>query len=198
MGHRVGRVLITAEEIAKRIQELGGAVTHDYAEKDPVVVGVLQGAVVFLGDLIRATNIPITVDFITLSSYGVSTGSSGVVKITSDLAVSIENRHVLIVEDIVDTGHTSHYLRRNLESRRPASLRLCALLDKAGRRKMEVEIDYVGFSIPNEFVVGYGLDFMALYRNLPYIAVLEAEPVGPEESGLECRRPLQGDGREPA
>ncbi|MFQ5898386.1 MAG: hypoxanthine phosphoribosyltransferase [Candidatus Methylomirabilia bacterium] len=191
MGHRVGRVLITGEEIAGRIQELAGAVAHDYAEKDPVLVGVLKGAVVFLADLIRAADIPITLDFVELSSYGAGTGSSGLVEIISDLSGSIENRHVLIVEDIIDTGRTAHYLRRNLESRHPASLRLCALLNKAGRREIVVEIDYVGFTIPNEFVVGYGLDFMAHYRNLPYIAVLEPEPAGPEPGGSLALQDLE-------
>lgn len=178
MGHRPGRVLITQDEIAARVQELGTAVARDYAGRDPLLVGVLMGAVVFLADLIRVIDIPVTLDFIGMSSYGASTRSSGVVKITSDLSVSIEDRHVLVVEDIIDSGRTINYLRRNLQTRHPRSLKLCALLDKAERREEEVEIDYLGFCIPSQFVVGYGLDFEGLYRNLPHITVLEDELVG--------------------
>jgi hypoxanthine phosphoribosyltransferase len=166
-------VLITQEEIGERVRELGKAVVRDYAGLDPLLIGVLKGAVVFLADLIRATDIPVTLDFIGVSSYGASIRSSGVVRITADLSVTIEDRHVLLVEDIIDSGRTINYLRRNLQTRHPRSLKLCALLDKAERREEEVEIDYLGFSIPNHFVVGYGLDFGGLYRNLPYIAVLE-------------------------
>ncbi len=173
MGCRLGRVLITQEEIGERVRELGKAVVRDYAGLDPLLIGVLKGAVVFLADLIRATDIPVTLDFIGVSSYGASIRSSGVVRITADLSVTIEDRHVLLVEDIIDSGRTINYLRRNLQTRHPRSLKLCALLDKAERREEEVEIDYLGFSIPNHFVVGYGLDFGGLYRNLPYIAVLE-------------------------
>ena len=173
MRHRPGRVVIAEEEIAKRVRELGTAVSRDYAGRDLLLVGVLKGAIVFLADLIRAIDIPLTLDFIGVSSYGASTRSSGVVKITSDLSVSIEDRHVLVVEDIIDSGRTINYLRRNLQTRHPRSLKLCALLDKVERREEEMEIDYLGFCIPNQFVVGYGLDFEGLYRNLPYIAVLE-------------------------
>lgn len=178
MGHRLGRILITQEEISDRVGELGRALALDYADDDLLIVGVLKGAVVFLADLVRVADIPVTLDFIALSSYGVSTRSSGVVKITSDLSVSIEGRQVLIVEDIIDTGRTINYLKRNLQTRHPASLKLCALLDKADRREVDVEIDYLGFTVPNEFVVGYGLDFQGLYRNLPYITVLEQNPEG--------------------
>ena len=170
---RLGRVLVTQAEIAERVRELGQAVSRDYAGRDPLLVGVLKGAVLFLADLIRAIDIPVTLDFIGVSSYGASSRSSGVVRISADLSVPIEDRHVLLVEDIVDTGRTLNYLRRNLQTRRPKSLKLCALLDKAERREEAVEIDYLGFSIPNAFVVGYGLDFGGAYRNLPYIAVLE-------------------------
>ena len=158
------------------MRELGQALARDYAGTEPVLVGVLKGAVVFLADLIRATPIPLTVDFIELSSYGGDTRSSGVVRITADLSVPIRDRHVLVVEDIIDSGHTIDYLRRNLETRCPRSLKLCVLLDKAEQREVEVPLDYVGFAIPNEFVVGYGLDYAGLYRNLPYIAALEEEP----------------------
>jgi hypoxanthine phosphoribosyltransferase len=137
---------------------------------------VLKGAVIFLADLIRATSIPLTLDFIGLASYGGSTRPSGVVKITADLSVSIEDQHVLVVEDIIDSGKTIDYLMRNLETRRPRSLKLCVLLDKVERREVEVTLDYVGFAIPNEFVVGYGLDYGGLYRNLPHIAILEDAP----------------------
>lgn len=178
MGHRLGRVLVTQAEIAGRVRELGSAVSRDYAGRDPLLVGVLKGAVLFLADLVRAIDIPVTLDFIGVSSYGASSRSSGVVRISADLSVPIEDRHVLLVEDIVDTGRTLNYLRRNLQTRRPKSLKLCALLDKAERREEKVEIDYLGFSIPNAFVVGYGLDFGGAYRNLPYIAVLEGVQEG--------------------
>ena len=158
------------------MRELGQALARDYAGTEPVLVGVLKGAVVFLADLIRATSIPFTLDFIGLSSYGEGTHSSGAVRITADLSVPIQNRHVLVVEDIIDSGRTSDYLMRNLQPRRPRSLKLCVLLDKAARREVEVPLDYVGFAIPDEFVVGYGLDYAGLYRNLPYIAALVEEP----------------------
>lgn len=176
MGHRPGRVLITQEEIAERVRELGQALSRDYAGKDPLLVGVLKGAVVFLADLMRVADIPLAADFIALSSYGSTTRSSGVVKITADLSISIEDRHVVIVEDIIDSGRTISYLKRNLQTRHPASLRVMALLDKVERREVDVELDYVGFTIPNEFVVGYGLDYHGLYRNLPCIAALEENP----------------------
>ena len=176
MGHRPGRVLVTQEEIAERVRELGQALSRDYAGKDPLLVGVLKGAVVFLADLMRAVDIPLAADFIAVSSYGGNTRTSGVVKITADLSISIEERHVVIVEDIIDSGRTISYLKRNLETRHPASLRVMALLDKVERREVDVELDYVGFTIPNEFVVGYGLDYHGLYRNLPCIAALEENP----------------------
>ncbi len=178
MGHRLGRVLITPEEIGERVRELGQSLSRDYAGKDPLLVGVLKGAVVFMADLMRAADIPLAADFIAVGSYGGTTRSSGVVKITADLSVSIEERHVVIVEDIIDTGRTIGYLKRNLETRRPASLRVMALLDKIERREVEVELDYVGFTLPNHFVVGYGLDYRGRYRNLPCVAVLEEEPRG--------------------
>lgn len=178
MGHGLGRVLITPEEIGERVRELGQSLSRDYAGKDPLLVGVLKGAVVFMADLMRAADIPLAADFIAVGSYGGTTRSSGVVKITADLSVSIEERHVVIVEDIIDTGRTIAYLKRNLETRRPASLRVMALLDKIERREVEVELDYVGFTIPNHFVVGYGLDYRGRYRNLPCVAVLAEEPRG--------------------
>jgi hypoxanthine phosphoribosyltransferase len=167
------RVLIDTAELSGRVQELGGQIAADYAGREPVLVGVLTGAVVFLSDLMRAIDGLLRCDFIGVSSYGTGAQSSGIVKITADLASSIEGRDVLVVEDIIDTGRTITYLRRNLETRHPRTLRVCTLLDKIERREVAVELDYVGFTIPNEFVVGYGLDYAGLYRNLPYLAALD-------------------------
>jgi hypoxanthine phosphoribosyltransferase len=169
----VERVLIPAEDLGSRVRELGRQIRDDYAGRTPMLVAVLKGAVVFLADLMRAIEAPCECDFIAVSSYGASTRSSGIVRLTKDLSVSIEGRDVLIVEDIVDTGRTLQYLLRNLETRQPRSLRVCALLDKAARREVPVPLDYVGFTIPDEFVVGYGLDYAGLYRNLSHVAVLE-------------------------
>jgi hypoxanthine phosphoribosyltransferase len=169
----VERVLIPAEDLDARVRELGRQIRDAYAGRTPMLVGVLKGAVVFLADLMRAIEAPCECDFIAVSSYGASTRSSGIVRLTKDLSMSIEGRDVLIVEDIVDTGRTLAYLLRNLETRQPRSLRVCALLDKAARREVPVPLDYVGFTIPDEFVVGYGLDYAGLYRNLRYLAVLE-------------------------
>ena len=169
----IKRVLIDADELATRVRELGGRLTADYADREPVLVGVLTGAVVFLADLMRAIDVPLQCEFMGVSSYGTASRSSGIVKITADLTVSIENRDVLVVEDIIDTGRTISYLRRNLETRHPRSLRICTLLDKIERREVPIDLDYVGFTIPNEFVVGYGLDHAGLYRNLPYLAALD-------------------------
>jgi hypoxanthine phosphoribosyltransferase len=168
----IQRVLIPAGDLTARVDELGRQIRGDYAGRTPILVGVLKGAVVFLSDLMRAIDAPCECDFIAVSSYGASTRSSGIVELTKDLSVSIEGRDVLIVEDIVDTGRTLAYLIRNLETRQPRSLRVCALLDKASRREVPVSLDYVGFTIPDEFVVGYGLDFAGLHRNLPHVAVL--------------------------
>ena len=177
--HPTGRILITREELSGRVSELGRAISAEYTGMDPVLVGVLKGAVVFLADLMRSIELPLTTDFMSVSSYGGSTRSSGIVKITGDLSVSIEDRHVLIVEDIIDSGRTVSYLKRNLMTRHPRSLRICALLDKIERREVDVELDYVGFAIPDVFVVGYGLDHAGLYRNLPYLAALEPAPNSP-------------------
>jgi hypoxanthine phosphoribosyltransferase len=172
-GPRPGRIVITEEQLRTRITELGAAIARDYAEQNPVLVGVLQGAFLFMADLIRATPIDLTTDFIGLSSYGSGTTSSGQVRLVSDLSMSVENRDVLIVEDIVDTGLTLAYLKRNLESRHPRSVRVCVLADKAERREVEVTVDYVGFTVPNVYVVGYGFDYGGVFRNLPHVAVLE-------------------------
>lgn len=171
-GHP-GRILISHEEITVRVTELGEAIRHDYAGRAPVLVGVLKGAVIFAADLIRAIRLPVSLDFMSVSSYGSGSRSSGVVRLSADLSMSIEGRDVIIVEDIIDTGRTISYLRRNLATRHPKSLALCVLLDKMARREVDVVVDYIGFVIPDEFVVGYGLDHHGLHRNLRHIAVFE-------------------------
>jgi len=168
-----GRVLVTAEELAQRVGEIGRAIAADYADVNPLLVCVLKGAVVFFVDLIRSIEAPLTTDFISVSSYGGGSASSGVVKITSDLSITIEDRHVILVEDIIDSGRTVSYLVRNMQTRHPRSLRICALLDKVERREVDVDLDYVGFVIPNVFIIGYGMDHAGLYRNLPYLASLD-------------------------
>jgi hypoxanthine phosphoribosyltransferase len=172
VARRPGRVLITQAELGERIGALGEAIAREYDGKNPVLVGVLQGAFLFMADLVRATPIGLTTDFIGVSSYGGSR-SSGHVRILSDLSMPIEGRDVVIVEDIVDTGLTLTYLKRMLDARHPRSLRVCVLTDKIERRQVDVAVDYVGFTIPNVFVVGYGFDHDGLYRNLPYVAVLD-------------------------
>lgn len=169
------RILISREVLSARVSELGAQISADYAGRDLFLVAVLKGSVVFLADLIRTITIPHRIDFMATSSYGASTQSSGVVQILKDLEDSIEGQNVLVVEDIIDSGHTLAYLRRLLLARNPASLRICSLLDKKERREADVPVDYTGFVIPNEFVVGYGLDFNELYRNLPFIGVLKPE-----------------------
>ena len=165
--------LISAEEIATRTAELGKQITADYAQytgnADVVVLGVLKGSILFMSDLVKHIALPVYLDFIAISSYGDATTSSGVVQITQDLTRSIEGKHIIIVEDIVDTGHTVDYLMKNLATRMPASIKLCSLLHKPERAEREVKIDYLGFTIPNKFVVGYGLDIAQQYRNLPFI-----------------------------
>ena len=169
--------LLSAQAIATRVAELGAQITADYAplatSADVVVIGVLKGSVIFLSDLVRHIGAPIFDEFIAISSYGDATRSSGVVQITQDLSRSIEGKHVIVVEDIVDTGHTVHYLLENLGTRRPASIRLCSLLHKPERAERQVKIDYLGFTIPNKFVVGYGLDISQQFRNLPFIGYVQ-------------------------
>lgn len=174
------KVLITTEKIVARIRELGAEIARDYSGRNPLLIGVLKGAFLFLSDLMRAIDIPLNVEFIAISSYGAEMRTSGEVRILKDLDVAIEGRHILVVEDIVDTGLTLSYLLANLKSRGAASVKLAALLDKYERREKEVPIDYLGFKIPDKFVVGYGLDFAEQYRNLPFIAVLK----NPEEAQL--------------
>jgi hypoxanthine phosphoribosyltransferase len=168
----VGEILIDEETLAARVTELGAEVSADYQGRDLLLIGVLKGAVFFMADLMRHLTVPCEVDFMAISSYGDSTDSSGIVRILKDLDINIEGRHVLVVEDIIDSGLTLSYLMRNLESREPASLEVCALLTKPARREIDVPVRYVGFEIPNKFVVGYGLDFAERYRNLPYVAAL--------------------------
>jgi hypoxanthine phosphoribosyltransferase len=168
----IGKVLVQPDELAHRVRALGEQISADYAGKDLFLVGVLKGAVFFLSDLMRHLEVPCEVDFMAVASYGSSTDSSGVVRILKDLDASIEGREVLIVEDIVDSGLTLSYLLRTLSARNPASLEVCALLTKPERRKVELPIRYVGFEIPNQFAIGYGLDHGERYRNLPYVAVL--------------------------
>jgi hypoxanthine phosphoribosyltransferase len=168
----VGEVLIDEERLQTRIQELGREITEDYGGRELLLVGVLKGAVFFMADLMRSITVPCEIDFMAISSYGASTDSSGVVRILKDLDINIEGRHVVVVEDVVDSGLTLSYLMRNLESREPASLEVCALLTKPGRREIDIDVRYVGFEIPNKFVIGYGLDFAERYRNLRYVGVL--------------------------
>ena len=164
-------VLFTVEQIARRVREMGKEIERDYDGKDLVLLGVLKGSFLFISDLARAIDLPLSVDFIGLSSYGEATESSGVVKITSDVSKPIEKKHVLIVEDIVDTGLTMRYLLDNLATRHPESVKLCTLLHKPARARTKIPIDYLGFQIEDRFVVGYGLDAAEKYRNVPFIGV---------------------------
>ena len=169
----IGEVLVTEDELRSRIADLGRQVTEDYAGRDLLLVGVLKGAVFFMADLMRSLTVPCEIDFMAISSYGAQTDSSGVVRILKDLDINIEGRDVLVVEDIIDSGLTLSYLMRNLESREPASLEVCALLTKPERREIDVPVRYIGFEIPNRFVIGYGLDYDERYRSLPFVAVLD-------------------------
>ena len=168
-------VLIEEDDLQRRIGELGAEISSDYQGRDLLLIGVLKGAVFFMADLMRHITVPCEVDFMAISSYGDSTDSSGIVRILKDLDINIEGRDVLVVEDIIDSGLTLSYLMRNLESREPESLEVCALMTKPARREIDVPVRYIGFEIPNRFVVGYGLDFGERYRNLPYVAVLSDE-----------------------
>lgn len=170
MKYEVDRVIIPSDEIKKRVKELGEEISRDYKEKNPLLVCILRGAVIFLSDLIREIKIPVEIDFMAVSSYGSSTRSSGVVRILKDLNENIRGKHVVLVEDIVDTGLTLNYLLKNLKSREPASLEICSFLLKEGKQRVPLEIKYLGFVIPDEFVVGYGLDYAQKFRNLPYVA----------------------------
>ncbi len=169
----IGRIVVGPEDLKRRIGELAAAISRDYADRDVLLLGILKGAVFFLTDLMRELEISTEIDFMAISSYGSATKSSGVVRILKDLDQPIEGRHVLIVEDIVDSGLTLRYLLANLGGRNPASLEVCALLSKREARVVEVPVRYVGFEIPNDFVIGYGLDYDERYRELPYVATLE-------------------------
>ena len=174
----VEEILLDAETVSSRVAELGVQLTSEYAGRDPVLVSVLKGALVFLADLMRATDLPTSIDLMEVSSYGGETESSGQVRILKDLSKPIEGRDVIIVEDIIDTGLTLNYLLRYLWERQPASIAICCLLDKPARRLVEIPIDYIGFTIPDRFVIGYGLDYDERYRNLPYIGVLKPSVYG--------------------
>ena len=174
----VEEVLLESQSIADRVAELGAQLSADYADRDPVLVSVLKGALIFLADLMRSMDLPSSIDLMEVSSYGAGTESSGQVRIIKDLSRSIEGRHVIVVEDIIDTGLTLNYLLRYLADKGPASVSIVCLLDKPARRLAEIPIDYTGFTIPDRFVVGYGLDFDERYRNLPYIGVLKPSVYG--------------------
>jgi hypoxanthine phosphoribosyltransferase len=171
----LGEVIVSSEQIATRVAELGAQIRADYAGADPLLVGVLKGAFIFMGDLARAIDLPVAFDFMAVSSYGSATKTSGVVRIVKDLDLDLTDRHVLVIEDIVDSGLTLNYLVKYLQARGPASVEVCALLVKEGLQKVEPKLRYVGFRIPPEFVVGYGLDVDERYRNLPYIAAYTGE-----------------------
>ncbi len=171
----IAEILIPADTLQARIAELGAEISKDYAGQDLLLLSVLKGSVLFIADLMRQITVPHAIDFMATSSYGGGQMSSGAVQILKDLDAPIEGRNVLVIEDIIDTGHTLDYLVRLLQVRRPKSLRICTLLNKPSRREVAVQVDYIGFDIPNKFVLGYGLDFNQLYRNLPYIAVLAPE-----------------------
>lgn len=166
-------ILVTEEQIATRVKELGEMISKDYRGKDLVVICVLRGSFIFMADLVREIKIPLSTDFISVSSYGAGTSSSGVVRFLKDLDENITDRHVLIVEDIIDTGITLKYLIENLDTRKPESIKICTLLSKPERRKVDIDVTYNGFTIPDQFVVGYGLDYSEKYRNLPFVGMLD-------------------------
>jgi len=175
-GGDIGEVLVRPEDLQRRVRELGAELSTDYAGRDMLMIGVLKGAVLFMADLMRELTVPCEIDFMAVSSYGSATDSSGVVRILKDLDSSIEDRDVVLVEDIIDSGLTLHYLLRNLRARDPRSLEVCALLTKPERRRVDLPVKYVGFEIPNRFAVGYGLDHAQRHRNLPYVAALANGP----------------------
>ncbi len=175
MEKYIDEVLFSKEDIEKKVDYLGELITDDYLGEELLVVGVLKGANIFLSDLIRKIKLPVEIDFMAVSSYGLSTESSGVVRVIKDLDYSIEGRNVLIIEDIIDTGLTLNYLYKNLQSRKPKSIKICTLLNKPERRKVDIQVDYIGYKIPDKFIVGYGIDYGEKFRNLPYIATLKEE-----------------------
>lgn len=173
MNQDIAEILLSEEEIKQRVLELGKQISEDYRGKDVVIVGVLRGAFIFLADLVRAIDMPVAIDFISVSSYGTGTSSTGVVRFLKDLDEEVSGRHVLLVEDIIDSGITLNYLMENMKTRKPLSVRICTLLSKPERRKVEIDVAYNGFTIPDHFVVGYGLDYSEKYRNLPYVGILD-------------------------
>lgn len=175
MDHLIKEILVEEDQIRKKVAELGARITEDYRGKDLILVGILKGAVIFMSDLVRNIKIPIGMDFMAVSSYGRSATSTGEVRIIKDLDGSVENKDVIIVEDIIDTGYTLAYLTDNIRKRGAKSVKVCTLLDKPERRKVDVPVDYLGFEIPDEFVIGYGLDYAEIGRNLPYVAALKEE-----------------------
>lgn len=180
MDQNIEEVLLSEEQIAKRVKELGEQISQDYQDKDVIVLCVLKGACVFFTDLCRAITVHLKMDFMGISSYGDAKKTSGIVRLTKDMDASITDKHILIAEDIMDSGLTLNYLTKLLVERRPASIRVCCLLDKPERRECEITPDYCGFVIPNKFVVGYGLDYKGEYRNLPYVGVLKPEVYMPK------------------
>ena len=174
----IDHILFSEEQLKARVREIAGQIDRDFAGKEPMLISVLRGSFIFMADLMRSITLPCTVDFMAVSSYGAGTTSSGQVKITKDLSESIEGRDIIVVEDILDSGNTLSYLLKILENRHPASIRLCTLLDKPDRRVKPVEVHYSGFTIPDAFVVGYGLDYAEKYRNLPYIGILKPRVYG--------------------
>jgi hypoxanthine phosphoribosyltransferase len=181
LSEDIAEVLITEQELQTRIAELGAQISADYGGKDPVLVGVLRGVFIFMADLVRTISIPISVDFIGITRYGPSTRTQGVVRLVKDLEIFIEGRHVLFVEDVIDTGLTMRYILRSLETRQPASLRVCVLFNKPRIRLFDLDIAYTGFDLPDKYVIGYGLDYDERYRNLPFVGV-------PYDSAITRRR----------
>lgn len=175
MNDAIKEIILTEEKIKARVKELADEITGDFPEGNTLFIGVLKGSVIFVSDLMRSMNVDVTMDFMAVSSYGMSSKTSGIVRILKDLDFDIENRDVVIVEDIIDTGTTLKYLYEYLKARNPKTLKICCLLDKPERRKVDIKADYVGFSIPDAFVVGYGLDYAEKFRNLPYIGILKEE-----------------------
>ncbi|MCX7918231.1 MAG: hypoxanthine phosphoribosyltransferase [bacterium] len=171
----IEKILLTEEQLQTRIKELGAQISQDYVGKNPLLISVLKGSIIFLSDLLRCITIPCTFDLMTVSSYGKKTHSSGSVKLVMDLKQDVANQHVLIIEDIFDTGRTIYYILEHIKLRNPASVKTCVLLNKLAPREINIHLDYIGFNIPNEFVVGYGLDYGEFYRNLPYVCVLKPE-----------------------
>lgn len=175
MAKDVGEILLSAAQIEQRVWEIGRAVSQDYSGLNPVLVGVLKGVLFFMADLLRAITIPVEVDFMAVSSYSPQTRNQGLVRLEKDLEIPLDGRHVLFVEDVIDTGLTLNYLLRNLHARQPASVELCILFDKPGQRLIDIPIKYKGFDLPDRFVVGYGLDYRERYRNLPFLGLLKAQ-----------------------